>query len=265
MTDRAPAGWLLPVLLAVSTSAAVAFGFLYLTRPNPGDLGTVRVVVTDDTGKPGTSVQVAVFDAPYPQTDTVRPGSAFTGVVRYPAPYRLPPHVKLTSPGKRRYAVAAETELGFTWVAQPLPDDFREDVMKAETPAKAEALLQNWLGASLEFAAAQGRLKPGLVFDDFTWEAKGLRAPPASLPPKPFEQAGTFYSVIDAESPVNFPVPYESPPQVTIAGSPQRNTILTEVTAKGFKWRNTAKDRNGWDGEMTWKALGVVGARGDGK
>lgn len=40
MPDPVPAraGWVLPVLLAVATTLALGFGFLYVIRPNAGEL-----------------------------------------------------------------------------------------------------------------------------------------------------------------------------------------------------------------------------------
>src|SRR5207248_2593882 len=132
-----------------------------------------------------------------------------------------------------------------TWAAQALPDDFREDTRK---DAK---LLDKLLGGSLLTAMAIDNLKPGLVFEDFSWEAKGLRAPPASLPPKPFEQKGSFYSPIAQEGVVFYQVPYDSPPNVELSGAARQNTVVVECNAKSFKWRNTAKDNSGWAGELT--------------
>jgi death-on-curing protein len=119
----------LPVLLAVTTCATGGFAFLYFVRPGTGELGAIRVVVTDDDGKGGGTLRVVVAEAPLAQKETVSPGPAFTGVVHYPAPYLTKPNLKLTS-GKRRYDVVEETPFGFTWAARPLPDDFRAEAKK---------------------------------------------------------------------------------------------------------------------------------------
>lgn len=256
MSDPVPVrpNWVLPVLLAISTSAALGLGFLYLTRPNAGELGAVRVVVADDGGKSGTTLHVIIAEAPLAQKETVSPGVVWTGVVRYPAPYLTKPNLKLTS-GKRRYTVTAETELGFTWVASPLPDDFRDDA------AKEGGALERLLSGTFEFAAAQSKLKPGLIFEDFTWEAKGLRAPPSALPPQTFEFTGKFHSALGQEGVVNFEVPYSSPPHVQLGGNYLAATVVSECTAKGFKWRNTAKETGRWvEGDVTWTAKGIRGA-----
>jgi hypothetical protein len=254
MSDPAPArtGWVLPVLLAVAIAAASGFAFLYFNQRNAGELGSIRVVVTDDDGKGGSAIRVVVAEAPLAQKETVSPGAMYTGVVRYPAPYLIKPNLKLTS-GKRKYDVASETELGFTWVARPLPDDFREGVNKDAN------LLDKFLGDSLEIASAQGKLKSGLVFEDFTWEAKGLRAPPSALPPKTFQQQGRFFSQIGHESVVFFEVPYDSPPNVELSGvfSSHANTVILEITEKSFKWKNTETAGGRNYGDVTWTAKGI--------
>lgn len=241
MADSASArtGWVQPVLLAVTTSAALGFGFLYLTRPSPGELGSIRVVVSDDNGKTGDTIHVTVGETPLVQKEIVSPGALFTDTVHYPVPYLVKPNLKLTS-GKRAYTVKMETELGFTWVARPLPEDFREDVNKDPT------IVEGLHGVELAAAAAQGKLKPGLVFEDFTWEAKGLRAPQSAVP---FPQSESFYSPPGKEGQEFFPIPYESPPNVVVSPAIE----VVECTAKGFKWRNAGS--SGY--QVTWTAKGV--------
>jgi hypothetical protein len=255
MSEPAPAraGWALPVLLAVSTSAAVGLAYLYLVRPNAGELGAVRVVVSDEDGKSGNTIRVVVSEAPLVQKGTASPGTAFTGIVRYPVPYLTEPNLKLVS-GKRRYSVTSETKLGFTWVAEPLPEDKRGD-------AKSDAsMIEQFLGLSLATASAQGRLKPGLVFEDFTWEAQGLRAPPSAIPPNTFEQKGSFATILGQEGVVFFPVPYASPPHVGLSGTTAVSAVvITECTANGFRWRNVGDSKFIHNGDVNWVAKGVLG------
>jgi hypothetical protein len=256
MSDTARTGWVLPVLLSVALAAALGFGFLYLTRPNAGELGAIRVVVTDESGKGENAIHVIIAEAPLAQNDTVSPGGAFTGVVHYPAPYLTRPNLKLSS-GKRKYEVTAETELGFTWLARALPDDFREETRK--DPAQ----LDKFLGAPLAFAASTGNLKSGLVFEEFTWEARGLRAPPSALPPKTFELQGKFQSVLGQEGVVNFEIPYSEPPHVELTGNYTTATVVAECTPNSFKWRNAAREKAAYvEGEVQWTAKGI---RGGGK
>src|SRR5262249_25865140 len=156
----------------------------------------------------------------------------------------------------RHYDVIAETESGFTWVARLRPDDLREGASK-DVP-----LLEKLIGSEAALAGVRGTLKPDLVFEDFTWEAKGLRVPPAALPPKVFEQTGKFYSPLSEGAVVHFPIAYASAPNVELSGDVvgnpnHRDTMIVECTATGFKWKNTAKDRSGYYGEVQWKAKGV--------
>jgi hypothetical protein len=235
----------------VATAAALGLAFLYLTRPNAGELGTIKVAVTDDDGRTGNRLTVTVAEAPLVQKDTLSPGPTFTGQVNFEQPYRFPPHFKLTPAGKRQYDVTALTEFGFVWTARMLPDDVREDARK-----DAE-VLERVLGLGLAGAGLQGKLKPGLVFEDFTWEARGVRMPMSALPPKTFEQQGKFYTIIGQESPVSFPVPYAGPPKVELSGY-NHSTIVTEVTATGFRWKNVMKDKFANEGDVRWTANGVL-------
>src|SRR5580698_7959450 len=110
MSDtQSPRRWLLPVLLSISTTAALAFAFLYIFRPNAGELGAIRVVVTDDNGKSGNSIHVVVAEAPLVQKDTINPRSQFSDIVYYPSPYLLRPNLKLAS-GKRHYDILSQSE-----------------------------------------------------------------------------------------------------------------------------------------------------------
>jgi hypothetical protein len=239
------------VFAAVAAACAICFAFLYLARPSASELGAIRVVVTDDDGHSGNRLTVHVSEAPVVQKETVSPGPTFTGQVNFERPFRLPPHLKLTPVGKRQYDVTAVTELGFGWTARMQPDDLREDARKDPES------LDRFLGLGLLSAAAQGKLKPGLVFDDFAWEAKGLPAPVSALPPKTFEQKGTFYTLVGQEGPVSFPIPYAGPPLVEFSGR-NHAAIVTEVTATGFKWKNPQKDKFANEGEVYWTARGIL-------
>lgn len=244
--------WLLPVLLAVSTSAALGLGFLYLVRPGSGEIGAIRVSVTADDGKSGNSIRIVVAEAPLVQSFTVSPRKEAQGVVHYPTPYLTKPHLKLSG-SKRQYTVLAETEQGFTWAAHYQLDDIVD-----ATPGDRQ-YLDAVFGEMLRVTVLRNRLKPDLVFEDFTWEARGLRAPPAALPRKTHEQKGTFYTLSGEEAPVSFPQPYESPPNVELSGPRTDCTIVVESTAKGFKWRNNKpKGMVTWEGQLTWTARGVL-------
>jgi hypothetical protein len=241
-----------PVLLSITTTAALGFGHLFMTRPNAGELGAICVVVTDDNGKSGNAIRVVVAEAPLVQKDTISPGSALSDTVHYPVPYLTKPNLKLSS-SNRQYGVIAETEFEFTWIARLLPDDLRDG-----TP-KDSNMLDELFGGEASLASLKGALKPGLTFEDFTWEAKGLRAPPSSIPTT-FEQTGSFYSEQDREGTEFFPIPYDSPPHIELSETgPNYPTIILECTAKSFKWRNTSRIHD--SGSVTWKAKGIRSAR----
>jgi hypothetical protein len=242
------------VFAAVAAACALCFAFLYLTRPKAGELGEIRVVVTDDDGHSGNRLTVYVSEAPVVQKETVSPGTTFAGQVTFERPFRLPPHLKLTPLGKRQYDVIGVTEFGFGWTARMQPDDLRDDARKDPE------LIDRFLGLGLLSASAQGKLKSGLVFDDFTWEARGLPMPVSALPPKTFEQKGSFNMLIGQEGPVSFPVPYAGPPLVELSGARAHATIVTEVTATGFKWKNPMKEPFANEGTVNWTARGVLAA-----
>ena len=111
------------------------------------------------------------------------------------------------------------------------------------------------------------------MFEDFSWEAKGLRAPPSSLPPKTFEQRGSFTTVIGQQGMVAFPVPYASPPNfshrnarpsnappagnsVTVYSSDSRPTVMT--TRPGDRTR--IERATGLRAGRTWAAGRVATA-----
>jgi hypothetical protein len=54
----------------MTTTVAVGLGFLYLARPNVGELGAIRVVISDDEGRAGNSIRVVVAEAPLVQKVT---------------------------------------------------------------------------------------------------------------------------------------------------------------------------------------------------
>jgi hypothetical protein len=252
MSDSvARTGWLLPILLAVTTAAALGLGFLYLTRSNTGELGNIRVHVTDEDGKSGNSIRVYVAEAPLVQKDSIMPVS-YTGAVQYPAPYLTKPNLKIAS-AKRQYSILAETEFGFTWLANMLPEDLREDTAKDSNPLLS-VLPESWV-----IASAKGNLKPKLAFEEFTWEAKGLRMPASALPLKTFEQSGSFGTMFGQDSVVFFPIPYDSPPNVEFTGAFARSVIVTECTAKSFKWKNVSNEKFGSEGSVGWTSKGIRG------
>lgn len=247
--------WALTVFAAVAASAAIGFAALYILRPNAGELGAIKVQVTDDAGKAGNTLHITVAEAPFVQKEPVSPGQTYSGSVQFPQPFHVPPHLKLTSTGKRLYEVVSVTEYGFAWMAKPLPEDIREDAKK-----DADAVERVLGSGGLLFAQAQGKLKPGIVFEDFTWEAKGVRMPLGSLPPRTHTQEGSFQTLIGQEGQVMYPIPYSSPPNVELTGGYKNAVVITEVTATGFKWKNPMKDKFANEGSVQWTSKGVIAA-----
>ena len=101
--------------------------------------------------------------------------------------------------------------------------------------------------------------KLDIVYEDFTWEAKGVSAGAAEAMDMPIEQTGTFQSVLGKEGQEYFAFPYASPPQVTLTGH-NGTTIVAEATASGFKWKNEGMDNpfpGNNAGEVTWTAKGI--------
>lgn len=252
--SRLSRGWVLPVLLAVAVTTAAGFAFLYFTR-GTGELGAIRVVVTEEGNGDANAFTVYVGEAPFVQKETLSPGPKSSGVVNYPAPYRLKPHLRLNSKD-RRYDIVTETEFGFTWMARHKLDDLVEDARKLK---EVDALLERPLELLKE------RMRPGIVYEDFTWEAKGLRALPNSIPPQTYQQTGKFNVIHGTEGMVGFPIPYATTPNVEVGGFRGHTVVVVEVTPTHFKWKNVGIDAFGNDGEAVWTSRGVLPANGEPK
>jgi hypothetical protein len=135
---------ILSLALAVSTTAAVVLGVLFVMKPMPNG------------------------DAPYEQHGTVSPRGKFSDSVIYAVPYRLPPSLKLTS-AKRPFDITKQDEKGFTWIAKAMPEDIKDD-----RGFGAEMLVRRYELWYLEGNGYLGQTVPSI--EDFTWEANGLRA-----------------------------------------------------------------------------------------
>jgi hypothetical protein len=221
---------ILSLALAVATTAAVVLAVLHFRQP-ASHVGGGAVL----------------GDEPLVQKDTASPQGKYTGIVYYPIPYASPPHLKLTAP-KRQYDIVKQDERSFTWTARPLMEDFLD-----EKRQDADRMI----GVGIE-GLALNFLKPNLQFEDFTWEAKGVRAGSDAGGMTVFPQDGTFNSVFGQEGEVNFPIPYAVAPNVELSGGPSDKVVIVESRPTGFKWKNTAGPNafNG-SGNVTWKARGV--------
>jgi hypothetical protein len=227
---------MLSLALAVSTTAAVILAVLYFRQPAAG---------ADRAG--GNPIAALFGDEPLVQKDTVSPQSSYTAIVYYPIPFGSPPNLKLTST-RRQYNIVKQDETGFTWMARPLLDDFKDDMRQ-----EAEASLINKAFGQLFVNA----LKPNIQFEDFTWEAKGVRPGKDVDGSRPFEQTGKFVTLAGKEGEVNFPIPYALAPNVELSGSQAGVVIIVQSRPTDFKWKNGGDNNFIHSGEVTWKSKGV--------
>lgn len=134
----------LSLALAASTTAAIILGVLHFTKPAPNG------------------------ETPYEQHGTVSPRDKFTEDVIYAIPYRSSPNLKLSS-AQRQFKITKQDEKGFTWEAQAMPGDIKDDKgFGAEMLARRYPLWYLWSEGYL------GRTIPAI--EDFSWTANGLRA-----------------------------------------------------------------------------------------
>lgn len=203
----------------------------------------------EEVGKGGAVLAPAPAGELLVQRDVESPKSRYTGIVYYPLPYATPPNLKLTS-AKREYAILEQNELGFTWTVQPLLEDFKEQYQQEYQKDPAASTLDAKLKMSLA-TITDNWLKPNLQFEDFSWEAKGVRGNPSAIR-KLFEQKGTFAAPRGEQGEVHFPFPYEGPPNVQLTSG---DVIVTECTASGFKWKNTDKTFDARS--VVWVAKGL--------
>jgi hypothetical protein len=227
---------------------AIVLGALYL-RP-PESIGDVHRHQADGAGAAPAAgaVKAGAPDAPLEQGGTISPQGKHTDAVFYPVPYALPPNLKLSS-AKRRYDITRQDEKGFTWSAVPNLDEFTDEGKK---------FVDGMFGRDIGFLRGANGLKPNLQFEDFRWEAKGVRVGRDTV----FPQEGAFNTVAGKEGPVNFPIPYEVAPNVELSGPGSLTSvvIVTEIRPTGFKWQNSGKDASFHNGSVTWKAKGIRAA-----
>ena len=211
----------LSLLLAVAVTTAVMFAL----RP-AGPTAEPQV--------PGLSET-----EPVTQSDSVRPGDRPTGTVYYPIPFASPPNLKLTAPG-RVYEIIKQDELGFVWTARLKIEDFPSGTPREHVKDILEGMLSGKATKLSEIFVSVGGVgsfspKPDLVFEEFTWEAKGIRV--RGLPPR-FQQRGSFTVLPNTEGEEVFKVSYTQPAHVELLGN--SSTVITECRTNGFKWKSGA-------------------------
>ncbi len=163
----------------------------------------------------------ANYPVTYEQRGAFASEGGLSGEVYFTTPFSLPPRVELA--GNAKTAVTGVNALGFRWTN----------------------------------AAASGTTST-LERGEVKWTARGLRATAeqaASLlrelpPPRPlsapielFKQNGKFAFDWGLKGEVAFPHPYAHPPNIAI----ERVSciVITELTAKGFKWRDRFEPERG--------------------
>jgi hypothetical protein len=223
----------LGIALAAAATAAVVLAVLHFTGGGPAGPGGQTFV----------------------QKDTVKPQGHASGEVVYPLPFAAPPHVKLTAP-HRPYTITKQSETGFSWAADEIEDDFSGDQNAIKTALRDH---------NVQFALFNNQFtrKPEIVYEDFTWEATGVPVGAAGDLGLPFEQTGTFQSVLGKDGQEYFAIPYASPPQVTLSGH-NGTTIVVEATTGGFKWKNEGTDNpfpGNNAGQVSWTAKGLRAAK----
>ncbi len=238
---------LLSLALAASVTAAIIFAVLYFRQPMPATGGA-------NSGNPLTEAanEALVLKG------TVSPGSHITDIVYYETPFASPPHLTLAS-GKRQYTLVSQDETGFTWAAQIMLDDLSDDAKKVSG---------KWLSLTLE------KVNPNMILndnpfklnniqlEDFTWEARGVRAAKGAVLMKTYPQDGSFNAVAGQEGEVAFPIPYATAPNVELS-SPFANfgvpagVFIVESRPTGFKWKNVSKGTGNDSGPLVWKAKGI--------
>jgi hypothetical protein len=228
---------ILALALAVFVASTIVLAVLYLRLESPG-------AAARGDAAPGAVANGAAMQ----QRDTVSPHSSYTGTVNYPLPYGAPPNLKLSA-ATREYEIVKQDEAGFTWKALAKLDDFKDD---------KRHLMEGHLGRDIGFQTNVGALKPNLRFEDFTWEARGMRPGKDTV----FVQQGVFNTIADKEGEVNFPIPYGAAPNVELTGQASGAVIIVESRPASFKWKNVpqAGPFAVNSGSVNWKSKGVRAA-----
>jgi hypothetical protein len=225
----------LSLALAVSASVAATLAVVHFWQPTPAGRG-------GDSHGPLAAI---LGDEPLVQKDTVQPQHRYTGLVYYPVPYGSPPNLKLTT-AKRQYDIIKQDETGFTWMARPTVEDFKDDMRKV-----AEENLKFGISGLVDTY-----LKPNIQYEDFAYEARGVRADKSASAMRTFEQTGTFTTVAGKDGEVSFAIPFAIAPNVELSGR-TGHVVIVECRPTGFKWKNGGKDDFFESGSVTWTAKGL--------
>jgi hypothetical protein len=76
--------------------------------------------------------------------------------------------------------------------------------------------------------------------------------------PGPFEQTGKFRAWPNSSGEEFFPLPYEKPPSISMKVDAGLHKVeITDLSATGFKWKNTGADAFFHNSPMTFTARGI--------
>jgi hypothetical protein len=236
---------ILSLALTASVTAAIIFAVLYFREPAPAA-----------GGANGNNPVAAAADDMLVLKGTVSPGSHFTDIVYYETPFASPPHLTI-SRGKRQYALLSQDEKSFNWAAQIMLDDLTDEARKSSG---------QWLSLTLDKVTPDMVLNSSpfknVQLEDFTWEARGVRAAKGAVVMKVYPQDGTFNAVTGQEGEVSFPIPYATAPNVELStiftnvGVPA-GVFIVESRPTGFKWKYVSKDLVNDSRTLVWKAKGI--------
>ncbi len=105
-------------------------------------------------------------------------------------------------------------------------------------------------------------LKPNLQYEDFTWEARGVRGTKDTLTVRVKKQTGTFTAAPGETGEEGFKIPFATTPHVELVGTSNGlgsgAIMVNELRASGFKWKVVSKDTTSGTLTVTWKAEGVL-------
>jgi len=223
----------LSVGLAVSTTAAIIFGVLYCQQ----------------SGRGGNPI-AAALDESLPQKGTVSPRQRFTDIVYYETPYASPPNLILSAP-KRQYDIVSQDEVSFTWMARPMLEDFPDDTLKGLPELSRNPTMDKVL------AVGNNLMKPNLQYEDFTWEARGVRASKGAPVMRSITQTGKFMAVAEEHGEEGFEFPFATAPNIELSKPfTVHDVVIVECRPTGFKWK-VEKARGGVNGTVVWKAKGI--------
>ncbi len=158
----------------------------------------------------------AAYPKPFEQKGSFRALLGQQGVVNFPLPYVGPANVTLGG-NHATTVIVSSTPFGFTWKNTPTPGTSPAEGEVTWTVQGVRATLEE---VREQFGKAPAAGEPGRVLTHTV----------------PFEQSGQFTFERGLKGEIAFAQPFAAPPSLGLAGNYTDNLVLTEVTARGFKW-----------------------------